>query len=62
MEYGGDKMKTNNQLCALGAIGVLELPYNGYDNLYQAMCVHHDWIESDIATPYNPEELALEVV
>ncbi len=55
-------MTMNNQLSALDSLGVTELPYNGYENIYQAMCVHQDWLAPDKATPYNAEELALEVV
>ncbi len=62
MEYGWDKMTMNNQLSALDSLGVTELPYNGYENLYQAMCVHQDWLAPDKTTPYNAQELALEVV
>lgn len=62
MEYGGNQMNTNNKLCAVDFLVMKELPHNGYENLYQAMCVNYDWDGNDIALAYNAEELALEVV
>lgn len=39
-----------------------EQPYNGFKNLYQAMCVKQDFTTSSDTLFYKLEELELEVV
>lgn len=57
MEYVGHQMITNNLLP-----DTVDQPYNGYPNIYQAMCVTHDFTNEDNSNVYKEEELALEVI
>ncbi len=57
MEYVGHQMITNNLLP-----DTVDQPYNGYQNIYQAMCVTHDFTNEDSSNVYKEEELALEVI
>jgi hypothetical protein len=55
-------MNTNNQPRETTMSNPIDLPFNGYSNLYQAMCVYHDFMNKEEMPIYKAEELALEVV
>ena len=54
-------MNTNTPF-NMTALSSIDLPFNGYPNLYQAMCVNHDFTNNEEVQIYKVEELALEVV
>lgn len=57
MEHVGHQMKIGT--CVVESE---EQPYNGFQSIYQAMCVKEDLTHCGDRSTYNADELALEVV